>query len=72
MQKQIKSVCVPVHAPTQELVFPEKGFKCVRKEKIVPLETGISWENFYKLLRLSSHCQNIPSNRREVSQWPSC
>jgi hypothetical protein len=65
-------VCVCVCTPTQELVFQERGFKCVRKEQIVPLETGISWENFYKLLKSSSHCQKIPRNRRKVSQWPSC
>ena len=35
-----------------ELVFQEKRFKCVRKEQIVPLETRISWEISYKLLRL--------------------
>lgn len=34
-----------------ELVFQRKRFKCVRKEQIVPLETGIPWEVSYKLLR---------------------
>lgn len=40
------------HAPTQGVVFHEQGSKCGRKEPVVPLETGMSWENFYKLLRL--------------------
>lgn len=53
-QEQIKTVCMYVcsHSPTQKLVFQEKGFKYVRKEQIIPLGTGLSWENFYKLLRL--------------------
>lgn len=45
-------MCVSVFILAQELVFQEKGFKSVRKEQIVPLETRISWENVYKLLKL--------------------
>ena len=46
-ETQVLCVCI------LELVFQKKKkkFKCVRKEQIVPLETGIPWEISYKLLR---------------------
>lgn len=48
-QEQIKSTCACVHL---RIGLPKKKrFECVRKEQIVPLETGIPWEISYKLLR---------------------